>query len=184
MALFLLSILCDRKKDIPDFQLFGVRHAIPAGYFIRKGRETLCSYLHSSLTAVPMVLPVREKEVLAPVPVQERGVLVPVLAQEREVLAPVPVQEKEVLAPVPVQERGVWDLALVQEKEVLVPVLVQEREVLAPVPVQEKEVLAPAPVQEKEVWDLALEQGVLGAPAVRNHRSCTLCVCGKEIVTR
>ena len=118
MALFLLSILCDRKKDIPDFQLFGVRHAIPAGYFIRKGRETLCSYLHSSLTAVPMVLPVREKEVLAPVPVQE------------------------------------------------------------------KEVLAPAPVQEKEVWDLALEQGVLGAPAVRNHRSCTLCVCGKEIVTR
>ena len=162
MALFLLSILCDRKKDIPDFQLFGVRHAIPAGYFIRKGRETLCSYLHSSLTAVPMVLPVREKEVLAPVPVQE----------------------KEVLAPVPVQERGVWDLALVQEKEVLVPVLVQEREVLALVPVQEKEVLAPAPVQEKEVWDLALEQGVLGAPAVRNHRSCTLCVCGKEIVTR
>ncbi len=128
------------KKDIPDFQLFGVRYAIPAGYFIRKGRETLCSYLHSSLTAVPMVLPVREKEVLAPVPVQERGVLVPVLAQEREVLAPVPVQEKEVLAP--------------------------------------------APVQEKEVWDLALEQGVLGAPAVRNHRSCTLCVCGKEIVTR
>ena len=127
MALFLLSILCDRKKDIPDFQLFGVRHAIPAGYFIRKGRETLCSYLHSSLTAVPMVLP---------------------------------------------------------EKEVLVPVLVQEREVLALVPVQEKEVLAPAPVQEKEVWDLALEQGVLGAPAVRNHRSCTLCVCGKEIVTR
>ena len=151
MALFLLSILCDRKKDIPDFQLFGVRHAIPAGYFIRKGRETLCSYLHSSLTAVPMVLPVREKEVLAPVPVQERGV---------------------------------WDLALVQEKEVLVPVLVQEREVLALVPVQEKEVLAPAPVQEKEVWDLTLEQGVLGAPAVRNHRSCTLCVCGKEIVTR
>ena len=128
------------KKDIPDVQLFGVRYAIPAGYFIRKGRETLCSYLHSSLTAVPMVLPVREKEVLAPVPVQERGV---------------------------------WDLALVQEKEVLVPVLVRE-----------KEVLAPAPVQEKEVWDLALEQGVLGAPAVRNHRSCTLCVCGKEIVTR
>ena len=41
-----------------------------------------------------------------------------------------------------------------------------------------------SPVQEKEVWDLALEQGVLGAPAVRNHRSCTLCVCGKEIVTR
>ena len=146
------------KKDIPDFQLFGVRYAIPAGYFIRKGRETLCSYLHSSLTAVPMGLP-------------EKGVLVPVLAQEREVLAPVPVQE-----------RGVWDLALVQEKEVLVPVLVQEREVLALVPVQEKEVLAP--VQEKEVWDLALEQGVLGAPAVRNHRSCTLCVCGKEIVTR
>ncbi len=159
------------KKDIPDFQLFGVRYAIPAGYFIRKGRETLCSYLHSSLTAVPMGLP-------------EKGVLVPVLAQEREVLAPVPVQEKEVLAPVPVQERGVWDLALVQEKEVLVPVLVQEREVLALVPVREKEVLAPAPVQEKEVWDLALEQGVLGAPAVRNHRSCTLCVCGKEIVTR
>ncbi len=160
MALFLLSILCDRKKDIPDFQLFGVRHAIPAGYFIRKGRETLCSYLHSSLTAVPMVLPVREKEVLAPVPVQERGVLVPV--PEKEVLVPVPVREKEVLALVPVQER----------------------EVLALVPVQEKEVLAPAPVQEKEVWDLALEQGVLGAPAVRNHRSCTLCVCGKEIVTR
>lgn len=52
---------------------------------------------------------------------------------------------------------------------------VREKEVLAPVPVQEKEVLAPA---------LALEQGVLGAPAVRNHRSCTLCVCGKEIVTR
>ena len=51
-------------------------------------------------------------------------------------------------------------------------------------PVREKEVLAPAPVQEKEVWDLALEQGVLGAPAVRNHRSCTLCVCEKEIVTR
>ncbi len=171
MALFLLSILCDRKKDIPDFQLFGVRHAIPAGYFIRKGRETLCSYLHSSLTAVPMVLPVREKEVLAPVPVQERGVLVPV--PEKEVLVPVPVREKEVLAPVPVQER-----------EVLALVPVQEREVLALVPVQEKEVLAPAPVQEKEVWDLALEQGVLGAPAVRNHRSCTLCVCGKEIVTR
>ena len=177
MALFLLSILCDRKKDIPDFQLFGVRHAIPAGYFIRKGRETLCSYLHSSLTAVPMVLPVREKEVLAPVPVQERGVLVPVLAQEREVLAPVPVQEKEVLAPVPVQERGVWDLALVQEKEVLVPVLVQEREVLALVPVQEKEVLVrdEVPVPERAVWE---------AQAVRNHRSCTLCVCEKEIVTR
>ena len=157
------------KKDIPDFQFFGVRHAIPAGYFIRKGRETLCSYLHSSLTAVPMVLP--EKGVLVPAPVLERGVLVPVL-------------EKEVLALVPVQERGVWDLALVQEKEVLVPVLVQEREVLALVPVQEKGVLAPAPVQEKEVWDLALEQGVLGAPVVRNHRSCTLCVCGKEIVTR
>ncbi len=171
MALFLLSILCDRKKDIPDFQLFGVRHAIPAGYFIRKGRETLCSYLHSSLTAVPMVLPVREKEVLAPVPVQERGVLVPV--PEKEVLVPVPVREKEVLALVPAQER-----------EVLALVPVQEREVLALVPVQEKEVLAPAPVQEKEVWDLALEQGVLGAPAVRNHRSCTLCVCGKEIVTR
>ena len=182
MALFLLSILCDRKKDIPDFQLFGVRHAIPAGYFIRKGRETLCSYLHSSLTAVPMVLPVREKEVLAPVPVREKEVLVPV--PEREVWDLVLVQEKEVVAPVPVQERGVWDLALVQEKEVLVPVLVQEREVLALVPVQEKEVLAPAPVQEKEVWDRALEQGVLGAPAVRNHRSCTLCVCGKEIVTR
>ena len=169
MALFLLSILCDRKKDIPDFQFFGVRYAIPTGYFLRKGRETLCSYLHSSPTAVPMGLP--EKGVLVPAPVQERGVLVPV-------------QEKEVWAPVPVQERGVWDLALVQEKEVLVPVLVQEREVLALVPVQEKEVLAPAPVQEKEVWDLALEQGVLGAPAVRNHRSCTLCVCGKEIVTR
>ena len=149
MALFLLSILCDRKKDIPDFQLFGVRHAIPAGYFIRKGRETLCSYLHSSLTAVPMVLPVREKEVLAPVPVRE----------------------KEVLVPVP--EREVWDLVLVQEKEVLAPV--REKEVLAPVPVREKEALAPA---------RALEQGVLGAPAVRNHRSCTLCVCGKEIVTR
>lgn len=147
MALFLLSILCDRKKDIPDFQLFGVRHAIPAGYFIRKGRETLCSYLHSSLTAVPMGLPVPKKGVLAPVPVRE----------------------KEVLVPVP--EREVWDLVLVQEKEVLAPV-------------REKEVLAPAPVQEKEVWDLALEQGVLGAPAVRNHRSCTLCVCGKEIVTR
>ena len=125
MALFLLSILCDRKKDIPDFQFFGVRYAIPTGYFLRKGRETLCSYLHSSPTAVPMGLP--EKGVLVPAPVQERGVLVPV-------------QEKEVLAPVPVQERG--------------------------------------------VWDLALEQGVLGAPAVRNHRSCTLCVCGKEIVTR
>ncbi len=137
------------KKDIPDFQLFGVRYAIPAGYFIRKGRETLCSYLHSSLTAVPMGLPVPKKGVLAPVPVRE----------------------KEVLVPVP--EREVWDLVLVQEKEVLAPV--REKEVLAPVPVREKEALAPA---------RALEQGVLGAPAVRNHRSCTLCVCGKEIVTR
>ncbi len=180
MALFLLSILCDRKKDIPDFQLFGVRHAIPAGYFIRKGRETLCSYLHSSLTAVPMVLPVREKEVLAPVPVQERGVLDQ--DQEKGVLVPDP--EKEVLVPVPVREKEVLALVPAQEREVLALVPVQEREVLALVPVQEKEVLAPAPVQEKEVWDLALEQGVLGAPAVRNHRSCTLCVCGKEIVTR
>ena len=61
------------------------------------------------------------------------------------------------------------DEAPVPEKEVLV-----RDEVPAP---EEKEVLVrdEVPVPERAVWE---------AQAVRNHRSCTLCVCEKEIVTR
>ena len=61
------------------------------------------------------------------------------------------------------------DEAPVPEKEALV-----RDEVPAP---EEKEVLVrdEVPVPERAVWE---------AQAVRNHRSCTLCVCEKEIVTR
>ena len=83
---------------------------------------------------------------------------------------PVPALGREVSAPdeVPVPALG---------KEVSAP----GKEVLAPdeVPAPGKEVLAPgevlAPVPGKEVW---------GAWVFRSRRSCTLCVCEKEIVTR
>ena len=87
--------------------------------------------------------------------------------------APVPEKEALVRDGVPApegKEVSVRDeVPAPEEKEVLV-----RDEVPAP---EEKEVLVrdEVPVPERAVWE---------AQAVRNHRSCTLCVCEKEIVTR
>ena len=87
--------------------------------------------------------------------------------------APVPEKEALVRDGVPApegKEVSVRDeVPAREEKEALV-----RDEVPAP---EEKEVLVrdEVPVPERAVWE---------AQAVRNHRSCTLCVCEKEIVTR
>ena len=87
--------------------------------------------------------------------------------------APVPEKEALVRDGVPApegKEVSVRDeVSAREEKEALV-----RDEVPAP---EEKEVLVrdEVPVPERAVWE---------AQAVRNHRSCTLCVCEKEIVTR
>ena len=87
--------------------------------------------------------------------------------------APVPEKEALVRDGVPApegKEVSVRDeVPAREEKEALVRDEVPARE--------EKEVLVrdEVPVPERAVWE---------AQAVRNHRSCTLCVCEKEIVTR